>query len=80
MRRTAKIAPATISDKELKKLFKLIDLDSGGSISADEFIAFLDGASVNPVLFPAGRAVLCCAVLQNITDPTPCMFFRRALP
>ena len=44
MRRTAKIAPAVISDKELKKLFKLIDIDSGGSISASEFIAFLDGA------------------------------------
>ena len=78
MRRTAKIAPATISDKELKKLFKLIDLDSGGSISADEFVAFLDGASVDPVFFPAGRAVLCCAAEYHRSNALHVS--RRALP
>ena len=74
IRRTAKISPAQISDRELKKLFKLIDIDRGGSISADELIAFLNGAQV--------ISMSTCRALRKIicAGPTTCISRVGALP
>ena len=57
MRRTFKIAPAEVSDGDIKALVKALDGDGSGSISVDELVEFVekgDSAFFNPKPPPSG--------------------------
>ena len=46
------IAQSTLTDKELSKLFKAVDVDGGGTVDASEFLKWLfdkqNGAAKSP--------------------------------